>query len=207
MGNLFDPDGMLMRAMSDLASLVLLNLLTLLCCLPIVTAGASLAAMHYVLYQMADKGEGRIASTFLREFKANLKNMLPITLLLYVFIGIGALEYGMFRNQAGASRVAVMFVYAGALVLLLLSVWIFPLSAKFVYPFGAVFKNAAILAVTHIPRTLLMALIMVVLPFILTQDMRLLPLAFLLGISFPSYLCTLLYHPIFQKMIDKRAVH
>ena len=52
MKNFFQMDGPVMRAMSDLSTLVILNLVTMLCCLPVVTAGASLSAMHYILMQM-----------------------------------------------------------------------------------------------------------------------------------------------------------
>ncbi len=201
MGNLFRSDGMLMRAMSDLMSLVIVNVLTLIFCIPIITAGASLSAMHYVLYQMAENGEGKIASTFFREFKNNLKNATPIALIFYVLLGIGFLDYRIFSRAGGIGDVVLITLYAGAMILMCLFVWVFPLTAKFVYSTGGAFKNAMILSATHLPRTLLMIVIMVVIPFILTQDMRLLPLAFLLGISFPSYLCTLLYSPVLKKMM------
>ncbi len=201
MGNLFRSDGMLMRAMSDLMSLVIVNVLTLIFCIPIITAGASLSAMHYVLYQMAENGEGKIASTFFREFKNNLKNATPIALIFYVLLGIGFLDYRIFSGAGGIGDVVLITLYAGAMILMCLFVWVFPLTAKFVYSTGGAFKNAMILSATHLPRTLLMIVIMVVIPFILTQDMRLLPLAFLLGISFPSYLCTLLYSPVLKKMM------
>ena len=41
---LFDHDGPLMRALTYLGNLILLNLVYLLCCLPVVTAGAASAA-------------------------------------------------------------------------------------------------------------------------------------------------------------------
>ncbi len=201
MGNLFRSDGMLMRAMSDLMSLVIVNVLTLIFSIPIITAGASLSAMHYVLYQMAENGEGKIAATFFREFKNNLKNATPIALIFYVLLGIGFLDYRIFSGAGGIGDVVLITLYAGAMILMCLFVWVFPLTAKFVYSTGGAFKNAMILSATHLPRTLLMIVIMVVIPFILTQDMRLLPLAFLLGISFPSYLCTLLYSPVLKKMM------
>ncbi len=204
MRNLFDPGGMLMRAMSDLASLVVLNLLTLLFCVPVITAGASLSAMYYVLYQMADRGEGKVARTFLREFRSNLKSGVPLTLIFLAILGIGAMEYRLFQGMDGAARLMIAFLYAGAVLLMCLFVWVFPLTAKFVYSTGAVLKNAMILAVMHLVRTLAMAAIMVVIPFVLTQDMHLVPLSILLGISFPAYLCMLICHPVLKKMAEDR---
>ena len=44
-----------MRALSDLSTLVFLNILTLIFSIPIVTAGAALAAMHYVIIEMIEE--------------------------------------------------------------------------------------------------------------------------------------------------------
>ena len=41
MRNLFGQEGPVMRAISDLSTLVFLNILTVIFCIPIVTAGAS----------------------------------------------------------------------------------------------------------------------------------------------------------------------
>ena len=44
MSKLFDQDNMFFAIMGVLFDLIILNVLTLLCCLPVVTAGASFAA-------------------------------------------------------------------------------------------------------------------------------------------------------------------
>ena len=44
----FDLDSSLMQGLNKVADLMFLNLLTLLCCVPVVTAGASFTALHYV---------------------------------------------------------------------------------------------------------------------------------------------------------------
>ena len=50
--------------LTTIAELAHLNLLTLLCCLPLITAGASLTAMHSVLVKMSRKEEGYIGRMF-----------------------------------------------------------------------------------------------------------------------------------------------
>ena len=61
MGNLFSPEGPVMGALSDLMTLLKLNLLTLLCCLPVVTAGAALTSLHYCVMKMREGEDGYIA--------------------------------------------------------------------------------------------------------------------------------------------------
>ena len=55
MSKLFDQDNMFFAIMGVLFDLIILNVLTLLCCLPIVTAGASFTAMHSVLWRIDRK--------------------------------------------------------------------------------------------------------------------------------------------------------
>ena len=49
-----------------------------------------------------------------------------------------------------------------------------------------------------------MVVFTVMIPCLLFNVAGLLPLFFLLGLSFPAYLCALLYVPVFNKMIGKK---
>lgn len=189
--------------MRDLTSLIVLNIITLICCLPIVTAGAAIASMHYVMYQMIEDEEGHIVRSYLKQFKGNLRNATSIWMIMLLFAGLLYFEYSTFKEMAGAGRIVIIFVYVGVLLLAMLAVWLFPLTAKFVYSTTACFQNAVVLCISKLIRTIAMVVIMSVIPFILTHDMRLAPLAFLLGLSLPGYFCALIYHPVFEDMIKK----
>ena len=95
-------------------------------------------------------------------------------------------------------------IYVGAFVVAAVYVYAIPLTARFVYSTGAVFRNAVILAAAYLPRTILMAAITVAIPYLFANVSSLMPLFFLLGFSLPAYLCALLYTPVFEKMIGKR---
>ena len=62
-----------------MTDLMILNIVTLLMCLPVITAGAALTGMHYVLLKMVREQEGYIVPSFFRSFK---RNLLQATLLL-----------------------------------------------------------------------------------------------------------------------------
>ena len=68
MGRIFDMDSPVMRFLTVMADLMILNILTIICCIPIITAGASLTGLHYVLLKMARNEEGYIVKSF---FKRN----------------------------------------------------------------------------------------------------------------------------------------
>ena len=136
--------------------------------------------------------------------EAIMTNTISMNNNMIITGGILLFEYSAFKGQEGAGRIVVIFVYAGALFLAMLGVWLFPLTAKFVYTTAGCFRNACILCISKLFRTAAMVLIMSVIPFILTHDLRLAPLALLIGISLPSYFCALIYHPVFDEMIRKR---
>ncbi len=49
MDKLFNLDSPVMRALNKMADLLWLNVLTVLLCIPVITGGAALTAMHYNL--------------------------------------------------------------------------------------------------------------------------------------------------------------
>jgi uncharacterized membrane protein YesL len=204
MKNLLGQDGPVMRALTDLSTLVFLNVLTVLFCIPVVTAGASLAAMHYVIMEIIEERGGPLLSEFWKRFKENLKNATPIWLILLAAALFLFADYRIISSgQAGLPRAMLIPIYAAAFVLAALYVYVIPLTARFVYRTGAAFKNAGILAIAYFPRTLLMIFISVVVPYLLLNVTRLMPLFFLLGFSLPAYFCALTYMPIIEKMIGK----
>ena len=74
MNNIFSMDNAFFRFVGKVTDLVWLNILTLICCIPIFTMGAAFTAMYHVLIKIAIKEEGVVTRPFFREFKANFKN-------------------------------------------------------------------------------------------------------------------------------------
>ena len=81
---LFNLDSPLMQGLSKMADLMWLNVLTLLCCLPVVTMGASLTAMNYVALKIVRDEECYISKSFFKSFKENFKQATIIWLMILV---------------------------------------------------------------------------------------------------------------------------
>lgn len=77
----FDLESPLMQVLNKVADLMILNLLTVLFCIPVITVGASLTAMHYVALKMARNEECYIARDFFKSFRMNLKQGTVIWLI------------------------------------------------------------------------------------------------------------------------------
>ncbi len=191
-----------MRALSDLLTLLKLNLLTLLCCLPLLTAGAALTALHYCLMKMLDQEDGKTGPMFFSQFRQNLRPMTLPWLILAGAAGVLFLDMQIFPGQgSGKLKPMVILVYLALILLHGICQWFFPLAAVLENGVGAKFRNAFLMMAGALPRTIAMMAISAVVPFVLFHSPRLLPLAFLFGISLPAYLCAFLYMPVIKDQL------
>lgn len=203
MHSFFDTEGPFFRTLEYISNLFFLNVVTVLLCFPVITAGASVTAMHYVLMQMAEEKEGHVIKTFWAQFKSNFRTSTPPWLILLL---IGLLFYGDYRlvmnEEYGLPRAFLVVAIIGLAVVYAIFLWIFPYLARFSNSTGGALKNAAILAIGSLPRTLAMMGITAAFIFLFTQVTRLLPLFFVCGLSLPSYFDTLLYYPVLKPLIE-----
>ena len=106
MQKLFRYDSPFIKWVNRMGRLVFLNLLWLLCCLPIVTIGASTAAMYRIAMDLVRRREDlSIFGDFIRAFRSNFKQATLVWLILLapcalVFMNLlmlitGGLGYGM----------------------------------------------------------------------------------------------------------------
>ena len=68
MGNLLSPEGTVMQFITKLVYSVYLNILWFICCIPIVTVGASTTALFYVSLKIVKNEEGNITKSFFHSF-------------------------------------------------------------------------------------------------------------------------------------------
>ncbi len=159
MGKLFDPDSPAMRGISMFGTLVELNILWLLCCLPIVTIGASTTALYRMMFRLrADQSCG--VRDFIKAFLADFWKSTGIFLILVVF-GVGTWLYLQIANQSVGMMQAGMTVLCFLLFLLLsfLASYAFPLTAFFENSVFGTLKNALAISLRHLPSSLLVLVI------------------------------------------------
>ena len=78
---MFRYDSPYMRAMTMFANLVILNLLWILCSIPIITAGASTASMYYVIFSWQTKEDDAVLKPFFKALIQNLRTVTPAWIL------------------------------------------------------------------------------------------------------------------------------
>ena len=162
MNNLLNPDNPVMQFITKLVNAVYLNILWLLCCLPIFTIGASTTALFYVTLKMVKNEEGNITKAFFHSFKENLKQGTIIWLILLglgIIFGIdGYVLYHMrFENAFWTICTALFIVAVIAYAIVLM--YIFPLLARFNNTTLSMFKNSIMIGMRFLLCTVLMAVI------------------------------------------------
>lgn len=151
----FDPDSKFFVFCSRLVELVAINLLWLLCALPIVTAGPATKAMLTCLYAWRN-GEPCGGKAFFRAFREGFGRSLGLWLGI-LFLGIMlAADYYIIANLTFPGRMAVIggicFVGFG---LILFSGMVFPLLSQFPMGVKDTVINAVLLSLANLPKMLL----------------------------------------------------
>ena len=207
MNHLFNLDGPVLQFINKIVYSVYLNILWFICCIPVITIGASTTALFYVTLKISKNEEGSITKAFFHSFKENLRQGTVIWLILLAFgiiLGIdGYVLYHMrFENVFWTLCTAVFCVAAAAYAIILM--YIFPLLARFDNTIGAMFKNALFIGVRFLFCTALMAVIYFVMLLIVV---RIFTPAVIFGEGLCALLCSCLLSNILNLCQEKTEDH
>lgn len=201
-------DNPVFNFMGKLGDLVLLNVTWLLCCLPVVTAGAATTALFYAARKLAANEEYRIWHDFFRSFRANFRQATVFWLGLLCALAVAGanLWIGLHTDSALGN---VCRGVGGVLLALWLAVegHAFPLLARYDYRLGRLTLDALRLAVTKLHITAIHIVLAIWLPALLFLDPNLfafcLPLWLLAGGAASALAVSGLLLPV-QKAIEEK---
>ncbi|HWQ06605.1 MAG: DUF624 domain-containing protein [Clostridiaceae bacterium] len=146
----FRPDSPLMRAIGRVGDLALLNVLFLLCSIPVFTLGASAAALYTVTLQIVRREEGKIVKTFFSAFKQNLGQSTVLTLIFLVLFAGLYLDVRVMQANSGTFPLLLRVGTGVAAILICFTAsYVFALQAKFNNTIWGTLKNAFILSCAH----------------------------------------------------------
>ena len=138
-----------------LVELTVINLLWLLCCLPVFTAGAATTAMLTALYAHR-AGEPCGARVFFRSFGKCFGRATVLWLLILFFAAMLGLDYYIVAYLEFPGRMAVIvLIFFLLFALVLFSGMIFPLLSQFPGTIREMVINAILLSLSHLPKMLL----------------------------------------------------
>ena len=160
----FSYDSRFSQLMIKLCMGCYLNLLWLICSLPIVTVGASTAALYYATIKIVREQEGQsVTALFIKGFKDNLKQATALWLvMLAAGILIGADGYIVYHLRGVSGGVMAVFwtlllavIIAAAVVYTIVLMYVFPLTASVRNTNVAMLKNSFFIGTHYLFCTIL----------------------------------------------------
>lgn len=197
--------------MGKVADLCLLNLVCLACCIPIVTAGASITALYYVTLKMVRNEESYIFRSFFKSFKQNFRQATIIHLIMVAAAILLYLDTNIVKVMGEPMSQIMSVIFAVfTLVYAMILLYLYPILAKFYNSVKNTFTNAILMAIRHLPYTIIM-LIICALPLLiffvpsLQMQMTLILLLLLFGMAVIAYLNSFFLVKIFDKYIPENS--
>lgn len=161
MQKLFRYDSPFIKWLNRMGKIVILNILWFICCLPVLTIGASTTAMYRVAMQLAQKKDDiSVLDTFFHAFRSNFKHATLVWLILLVPSFLIFLNFGLLLSgQLQATTTTCIICLIPVTPLLFILSYVFAYVATFEDPPMRTICNAAILSIMNLPKTLLMVIL------------------------------------------------
>lgn len=202
MGNAFSADGPLGELLSKAWDLLVLNVLTLLCSLPLITAGCALTAAYSVCWQIKE-GHVPVFRTFFTAFKANIKQATILWVILFLILQILLVDYAIvLKTQPIYRDIAVIVLFVAAIMVLMTMLWTFALQAHFENSVRQTLKNGFLLSIGYLMRSIAMVAMACVpiICFWLVDSTIVFAVVVFYGISLPLYGNSLLLRSVFTDL-------
>lgn len=155
MNNLFRFDSPFMQKLLVVGNLAALNVLWLICCLPIFTIGAATTAMHSVIYKYILGTDDAVIQPFFKAFRQNFKQAtalwLPI-LVVIILLGIDALF--LYTSAIGWEPLLWIPFTVVFVAFLMLMTYAFPIIARYENDLRSIVKNSFMLFVLELKKSI-----------------------------------------------------
>ena len=193
-----------MVILTKVADLMWLNILTVVMCIPVVTAGAALTAKDYMCYKLVKNEEAGITKGFFHSFKQNFKQATIIWLLMLVVLGFVVVDVLFAIGLEGTGiNVVRAVIYAIAFFVYIACIMIFPVLARFDNNVKGTIKSGLHMTVAILPRAILMGVLYIVPIYVFFKWFALIPIVIMFGISAPGYASAMLYRKAFEQVEAK----
>lgn len=152
----FSIDSPLMIFLGKAADILILNILYIVCSLPIITIGATTTAAYTVTNNLKKGEEISVIRDFFIAFKNNFKTS-TLSWLIVIFIGfILVIDFQIASQLPGSLKdiLRIIVVMLGVVYLFTL-MYLFQYIARFQSKLLICFKNSLLLSIAKLPYTLL----------------------------------------------------
>ncbi len=198
---IFDFDNVVFRAIDKIGKIFLLNLLWLICSLPIFTMGAATTALIYSSMKLQEN-EGYWYQNFFSSFKDNFKQATGI-FFLYLIAGVILAVNFLLGGQAGDSMGLAIQGVVGILAVpyFLSLLYVYGVQAKFINPVKATIRYAFFMALRNLKYTIQMAILVVLFVWVNTTNLLANFLSLIYGFGLLGFFFAAYYRKTFEKYL------
>lgn len=195
--SIFHPDSQLMITMAQITDCIFLSMFWFVGCIPLVTVGASTAALYDAVYHGFRRGDKHGWRRFADSFRQNLKPGLPLSVVFLAIVSVmvwggiqlwnsavyGEISWALF---AGAAFVMMVMFGIGSIL--------FPMLSRFENSTAAMLANTFRLGMARLPQTAALGLLNTVTAILCV--IYVIPLFFLPALA--ALISTLFIEPMFR---------
>lgn len=181
---IFKVDGPFYEFLRRFLDVVKLNLLWLIFSLPIITIGASTVAVYSVTLKMVDDQEGYVGRAFVKAFKANWKQGIPLGLITIAAAYIVYMNFALFHAiESNPLPLLVIGILAGVYFFFSL-LYAYPLAARYQNTLRKTLNNSFQISLRYIGRTMILVLLIAFIIIVILYNSTTMFFGILIGPTF-----------------------
>lgn len=186
---MFRSDSLFSRFMNVLFDILFTGILWLLCCIPVVTMGASTTAAYYTMSKVVRHKTGYVHKEFFHSFRSNFKQSTQMGLAFLLIMGVVAVDiWYVWVNDSKLNSALFMVLLLIAFLVMAVITYYFPLLSRFDKRNVEMLKLSAIVAFRYLPLTiciLIVFMISVIGIYLMPWAVLVIPGIYLYLLSFP----------------------
>lgn len=177
-------NGKFYALVEDIADIFYLNVLWLICSLPIITIGASTTALLYVSMRRELGEDSYILKDFFRSFKENfLESSYVWVIMLLLDSALVCAAVWCLRNGSAIAMILLVLISFAFIICALVLLYIFALLARFKNTLSTAVINAFLISIKYWKETLFMAGLILAIIFLIYMVPYLAIAVLLFGVS------------------------
>lgn len=195
----FNLDSPFYRMVTKILQMIWLNMLWFICCLPLVTIGASTTALYYVTMKIVRNEDGYITKGFFKSLRLNFRQG---TIIWGILAGVGFIliqdyRYFSYMNVISGKIGSALLLIAYGLV----AVMVFPVLAKFDNTVWNTLKTALYFAFRYLFSSVALLIMFCVVGYGFYTSVAVMLAFFLFGGALMAFAGSFLLRNIFDQYI------
>lgn len=204
MNSLFNLENPFMQFLFRVSDLIILNLIFMLSCIPVVTIGASISALHSVCLKIVRGQESYMWQGFWKAFRQNFKQGTVLWIISIMIFFVIHMDFTIL-NAGDHPLFGYVKVALGSVTAILFSmfIYVFPIISHFKCTIRQAIKNSLFMTIGHLPFSILLVVMYGLIFFLATLNVKMLALviavATICGFSVVTLTACIIFDRIFKK--------